>query len=176
MKTKILVNFHIYISVPFVSHYAGKRKPYVFSFAVSNSWSRQSSDFERPVSKASKTLPWSLELFHVSSITRRQCWALYPFRKTHFCLEKLLSKKVDVWANIHFSKIFDKIGRLLTGLNFSFISFLPFLYKGVTSVNFKEEWKLADLIVPFMLVHKCSASIPIFSWVIIVKISFFTRF
>ena len=34
---------------------------------------------------------------------------------------------------MHFSNIFDEFGRMLTGLLFPLISFLPFLYKGVIS-------------------------------------------
>ena len=72
---------------------------------------------------------------------------------------------------MHFSKIFDKVGRILTVLKFSLISFLPFLFKGVTSANFKEEGKLANLIAPFMLVYKISANISIFSLIIYFLIS-----
>ena len=72
------------------------------------------------------------------------------FSKITLLIEKMLSKKVDIWTNMHFSKIFHKVGRILTSLKFS-LSFLLFLCKGVTSANFKEEGKLADLIVPFML-------------------------
>ena len=99
-----------------MSRNAGKLKPYAFSFAVSNSWSRQWNAFERSVSKAPKTLPLSTDLFHVSNITRKQCWVLHPFRKPHCWFKKMLSKK----ANIHFSKTFGNLGRILTGLKFSF--------------------------------------------------------
>ena len=136
-----------------MSRNAGKLKLSAFSFAVSNSWSRQSNTFQRSVSKVPKTLPLSTHLFHVSNITRRQWWVPYPFRKPHCWLEKVLSKKVDIWVNI-FQKFFDNIGRKRTGLKFSFISILFFLCKGVTSANFKEERKHADLIALFMLVHK----------------------
>ena len=37
-----------------MSRNPGKLKPNVFTLAVSNSWSRQSSAFQRPVSKAPK--------------------------------------------------------------------------------------------------------------------------
>ena len=75
--------------------------------------------------------------------------AIY-FSKITLLIEKMLSKKVDIWTNMHFSKVFHKVGRILTSLKFS-LSFLLFLCKGVTSANFKEERKLADLIIPFML-------------------------
>ena len=96
---------------------------------------------------------------HVSDIIRRQYYVLYPSRKPHCWFEKMLSKKVDIWVNIHFSKIFDKGGGILTGLRFFIISFLSFLCKGVISANFKEEEKLADLIAPLMLVSKTSTNI-----------------
>ena len=38
--------------------------------------------------------------------------------------------------------MFDNVVRTLTGLKCPFIFFLPFLCKGVTSDNFKEEGKL----------------------------------
>ena len=41
------------------------------------------------------------------------------------------------------------------------------------SPNFKEEEKLADLIAQFMLAHKKSANISIFSFIILVGISVF---
>ena len=59
---------------------------------------------------------------------------------------------------MHFSKIFDNVGRILTDLKFSFISFIPFLCTGETSANFKEKGKLEDLIALFMLVHNRSFS------------------
>ena len=85
----------------------------------------------------------------------------------------MLSKKVDITANTHFSKIFDKVARILTGLKLSFISFPLFLCKGVMSTSFKEKEKLRDLIAPFMLVHKNSANISVFSLIILVGISVF---
>ena len=85
----------------------------------------------------------------------------------------MLSKKVDNLANLRFSKTFDNVGRILTGLKFSFISFLPFLCMGVTSDNSKEERKLEDLIALFMLVHKKSTNISIFSLIILVRILIF---
>ena len=154
-----------------MSRNTGKLKPYAFSFA--DSWSRQSNAFERSVSKAPKTLPLSTDLFHVSNITRGQCWVLYPFRIPHCWFEKMLSKNVDIWENIHFSKFFDNIGRILIGLKFSFISFRPFLCTGVTSANFKEERKPKDLIALFVLVHKNSANTSVFSLIILVGILIF---
>ena len=81
-------------------------------------------------------------------------------------------QKLYIWANIHFSNFFIKLGRIFD-LKFFFISFLPFLCKGVTSANFKIEGKCADLIAPFMLVHKNSKNISIFFLIILVGISVF---
>ena len=106
-----------------MSRNAGKLKPYVFGFAVSNSWSRQSNAFERSVYKAPKTLQLSTDLFYVSNITRRQCSVLYHFQK-------------------NFSKVVDKVGRILIALKFTFISFLPFLCTNVTATYFKQEGNL----------------------------------
>ena len=92
--------------------------------------------------KRQKLLPLSTNPCHVSNITRRQCWVLHSFRKPHCWFEKMLSKRVDICVNKDFSKNFDNIGRILTGLKFSFIPFLLFLCTGVTSANFKEEGKL----------------------------------
>ena len=55
-----------------MSQNAGKLTPYVFSFAVSNSWSRQSNAIERSVSKTPETLPLSTNLIHVFNIRRTQ--------------------------------------------------------------------------------------------------------
>ena len=132
-----------------MSRNAGKLKPYAFSFAGSNSLIY---DRDNQMSLRGLLLKY------------QKLWVLYPFRKPHCWFEKMLSKKVDNLANLRFSKTFDNVGRILTGLKFSFISFLPFLCMVVTSGNFKEEGKLEDLIALFMLVHKKSANISIFPW------------
>ena len=80
----------------------GNLKLYVFGFAESNLWLRELNAFERSVSKAPKTLPLSADIFHVSTI--RQYWVLYPVWKLHCWFDKILLKKADIWANIHFSK------------------------------------------------------------------------
>ena len=85
----------------------------------------------------------------------------------------MLSKKVDICANIHFSKVFDNVGGILTGLKFSFLSFLPFLCTSATSVNSREEGKLEELITLLMLVHKNFVNISIFPLIILVGISVF---
>ena len=95
------------------------------------------------------------------------------FSKTAMLVRKNVIKKVDNLVNLHFSKTFDNVGRILTGLKFSFIAFLAFLCTGVMSDNSKEERKLDYLIALLMLVHKKSTNISIFSLLIIVGISVF---
>ena len=74
-------------------------------------------------------------------------------------------------SKLNFSKIFDNVDRILTGLKFHILSYPFFLfYAWVTSANFKEEGKLEDLIALFMLVHKKSTNISIFSLIILVRI------
>ena len=107
------------------------------------------------------------------NITRRKCWVLCPFRKLYCWFEKMLVKRVDIWANINFSKVFGNVGRRLTRLKFSFISFLQFLCTCVTLANFQEERKHEDLIALLMLIHKKSTYIWIFSLIILVGILFF---
>ena len=46
------------------------------SFAVSNSWLRQSNAFERSISKARKDLPLSTGFFHFSNKFKRRCYIL----------------------------------------------------------------------------------------------------
>ena len=58
----------------------------------------------------------STACFHFSSIKRRQCWVLKPFRKSHWNFKIIFSKYVDSWLLIIFSKIFETIGKMLTGL------------------------------------------------------------
>ena len=82
----------------------------------------------------------------------------YPFQKLHCLFETMLPKKKAFEEKFIFWKVIDKVGRILTSPKFCFISFLAFLCKAVTSINFKEEGKLADLIAPFMLVNKSSAN------------------
>ena len=58
----------------------------------------------------------STACFHFSSIKRRQCWVLKPFRKSHWNSERVFSKYVDSWLLIIFSKSFETISKILTGL------------------------------------------------------------
>ena len=95
---------------------AVKLKPYAFSFAMSNSWSRQSKAFNKFVSKAPNILLLSTDLFHFSNIARRHCWVLKPFRNPHWYFENIFVKNCDICSDMHFSSIFDKFGRVLTGL------------------------------------------------------------
>ena len=74
-----------------MGHDASKLEPYAFSFAVSNSWSRQSNAFVKSVCKAPKILPLSTDLFYVSNITGR-----ILFENCIVDSEKKLSEKVDI--------------------------------------------------------------------------------
>ena len=92
------------------------------------------------------------------------------FSKTALLIRENVIEKVDILPNTHYSKIFDKVSRLLTGLKFSFIFFLPLLCKGVMSANFKKEGKPVDLIALLMFKHKNSLSISISFLIILVGI------
>ena len=48
-----------------------------------------------------------------------QCCVLYPWRKPHCHLDKILLKYTNIWSYIHLSKILDRTGRMLTGQLFS---------------------------------------------------------
>ena len=76
----------------------------------------QSNAFNKSVRRASKTFLSSTAWFHFSSIKRRQCWVLKLFRKPRWNFERIFSKYVDSWLLIFFSKIFEIIGIMLTGL------------------------------------------------------------
>ena len=67
-----------------------------------------------------------------------------------------------------FLNIFDKTSRIMTSLNFSFISFLPFWWFGVISATFKNDGNVNNFFEPFILEHKYSANIPAFSFMILV--------
>ena len=58
----------------------------------------------------------STACFHFSSIKRRQCWVLKPFCKLNWNFEIIFSKYNNSWLLIIFSKIFETIGKMLTGL------------------------------------------------------------
>ena len=55
------------------------------------------------------------------------------------------------------SNTFENTGRILTGLLFSFKSYLPFLCNGVTFVIFKQDGNEDDLKELLMFIHKKSA-------------------
>ena len=69
------------------------------------------------------------------------------------------------------SNTFENTGRILTGLLFSFKSFLPFLCKGVTSAIFKHDGNEDDLKELLMFVHKRSAKMSKFSLIILIGMS-----
>ena len=90
---------------------------------------------------------------------------LKPFKQGILCLLKVCYKMINI--------IRKHASGMAIHIWFSFISFLPFLYKGVRSASFKKERKLTDLIAMFMLVHKNSANISLFSLIILAAISAF---
>ena len=65
----------------------------------------------------------------------------------------------------------ENIGKILTGLQLSFKSFLPFLCKRVTSVIFKQSGNKDDLKELLMMVHKKSAKMTKFSLIILMEMS-----
>ena len=82
----------------------------------------------------------------------------------------MLSKKLDICANMLLSNTFQAIGRILTGLWFPFKSFLPFLCKGVTSA-IKQDGNEGDLKVLLMFVHKRSTKMSNFPLIILMGMS-----
>ena len=69
------------------------------------------------------------------------------------------------------SNTFENIERILTGLQFSFKSLLPFLRKGVTSAIFKQDGNEDDLEELLMFIHKKSANMYEFSLIILMRMS-----
>ena len=69
------------------------------------------------------------------------------------------------------SNTFENIGRTTYGLQFSFMYFLPFLRKGVTSAIFKQGENEDDLKELLMFVHNKSAKMPKFSLMILIGMS-----
>ena len=79
---------------------AGKVKLYAFTFAIRNSWLRQSNASERSARRALNVLPLSTTFFHFSNNVKRHCYVLKPFLKPHWCLENISSKKEDICLNM----------------------------------------------------------------------------
>ena len=69
--------------------------------------------FGKSVGKPPNILLLSTDLFHFSNIARRYCWVLKPFRNPHWYLANIFSKHCDICSNMHFSNIFDKLGRMI---------------------------------------------------------------
>ena len=65
---------------------------YALSLALSKLWSIQSNALERSVRTAPVSPPSSRVLHHFSTIVRRQCCTLKPFRNSHWNLENTESK------------------------------------------------------------------------------------
>ena len=70
-------------------------------------------------------------------------------------------------ANMLLSNTFENIRRILTGLQFSFKSSLPYLCKRVTSAIFKQDGNDDDLKELLMFVHKNLAKMSEFSLIIL---------
>ena len=70
---------------------------------------------ERSLSKAPKTLPLSIDLFHFSNKAKRHYWVLNPFLKPYWYCENISSKILDICLNMALSNTFDKIKSILTG-------------------------------------------------------------
>ena len=144
-----LVSNYVLVLIPI------KLKPYAVGFAMGNSWLRQSKAFHKSVNKAPNILLLWTDLSHFPNIARMHCWVLKPFQNPHWYFE-IFSKNCDICSNIHFSNIFDKFRKMLTGL-VSFDIFLPFLYKEVISAclrisgnidNFIELLKILQIKLP----------------------------
>ena len=89
-------------------------KPYAFSFSMSNSWSRQSKSFDKSVSKVPNISLLSTDLFYFRNIARRDCHI--GISNPHWYFQNLFSISCDFCSSMHFSNIFDKFGKMLTGL------------------------------------------------------------
>ena len=81
----------------------------------------------------------------------------YSFSETRY-FEETLSKKPDSWANIILSKIFDKVGSILTDVWSSFNSFLLFLCKCAIFKELRFEHNVNTFT---QIVHKNNTSIQI---------------
>ena len=95
------------------------------------------------------------------------CTVAFPEATLLFWLKNI--KKLDICVNILLSNTSENIGKILTGLQLSFKSFLPFLCKRVTFVIFKQSGnkELKDLKELLMMVHKKSPKMTKFSLIIL---------
>ena len=87
---------------------AERLNPYAFNFATINSCDKQSNAFDRPVNSTPNAFLLSIGDFHFRNIASRQFCALKPLRKLphwYFVICQL----------VIFSKIFELIGKILTG-------------------------------------------------------------
>ena len=120
------------------------------------SWSRQPSALDRSVGKTPKTP--SGDLFHLSSIAERNCWALKSLLRK-WCFEKRFLK-TGFFLNKLSSYILDRTGKRAM---LSFKVFLPlFIHKrnirGFQAYE-KERWEesyinfLSKLIFSFLFVN-----------------------
>ena len=119
--------------------------------------------------KAPNICPLPTARFHFSNKAKRHCCVLQHFLKTYCYFDKMLSKELDICANMLFENTFKSIGRILTGLQFCFFkSSLPFLCKRVTPAIFKQDGNENDLKELLMFLHKELANMSMFSLIILI--------
>ena len=80
-----------------------------------NSCDKQSNAFERSVSITPNTFPLSTDDFHFSNIASQQFCTLKPLQNPHWYFDSNGSIKFVICLLIIFSKIFEIIGKILTG-------------------------------------------------------------
>ena len=76
---------------------------------------KQSNAFERSVSSTPNAFPLSTYDFHFSDIGNRQFCALKHLQNPHWYFDSNGSIKFAICVLIIFSKIFEIIGKILTG-------------------------------------------------------------
>ena len=80
-----------------------------------NSCDKQSNAFERSVGSIPNVFPLSTDDFHFYNIANKQSCALKPLRNPHWYFDSNGSIKFVICLLIIFSKIFEIIGKILTG-------------------------------------------------------------
>ena len=88
---------------------------YAFNFAMINSCDNQSNACERSVSSTPNAFPLSTNDFHFSNIANKQFCALKPLRNPHWYFDSNGSVKFGICLLIILPKIFEIIGKILTG-------------------------------------------------------------
>ena len=80
-----------------------------------NACDKQSNAFERSVSNTPDAFPLSTDDFHFSNIANKKFCALKPLRNQHWYFDSNGSTKFLICLLIILSKIFEIIGKILTG-------------------------------------------------------------